>query len=271
MSPNARTSGELYWPGNAAKTRVIRDIAQRAVNKPSVVIFDYGCGEAAHWRAVLDSCPNFYLIAYDLDPRARHAARKHLAGLRAEVLDDVEHIRFQADYIVSFSVFEHVYDRKHYLTLAKQALAPEGLFYLNYDDGHFRVWLDLSDVSSWGVNLRVLLHNILAPLLAKAGYKTKFQARVYKEELHRLLELVGFEVYEEFYGNIGCLKGLYKYITQNKIGDFMNMWISFEEQLNERFREKLGENYAGDDVNLWRFMGSRTLVLRHKEARNEQA
>lgn len=263
--------GELYWPGNAAKTRVIREIVRRAAHKPSVVIFDYGCGEAAHWRAVLDSCPNFYLIAYDLDPRARHAARKHLAGLRAEVLENVEHIRFQADYIVSFSVFEHVYDRRHYLTVAKQALAPEGLFYLNYDDGHFRVSLDLSDLSSWVVNLRVWLHNLLAPLLAKAGYKTKFQARVYKEELHHLLELVGFEIYEEFYGNIRCLKGLYKYISQNKREVFMDMWVSFEKQLNEQFREKLEESYAGDDVNLWRFMASRTLVLRHKEACNKQA
>jgi len=265
MNPTVCTSGELYWPGNAVKTKVIREIVHGALKKPSVVIFDYGCGEAGHWRVVLDSFPNFYLIAYDLDPRARHVARKHLAGLKAEVLDDVEHIRFQADYIVSFSVLEHVYDRKQYLTVAKEALAPEGLFYLNYDDGHFRICLDMSDHLSWTANLRTWLHNILAPLLAKAGYKTKFQARVNKLELHRLLKLVGFEVQEEFYGNIACLKGLCKYIPQNKIEDFMNMWVCLEERLNEHFLEELGRYYAGDNVNLWRFMASRTLVLRHKE------
>lgn len=264
ITANASAARQLYWPGNAAKTRIIRDIAQKSAQKSSVVIFDYGCGEAAHWRTVLDSCPNFHLIAYDLDPRARQETSKNLAGTKAEILDDVELVRFQADYIVSFSVFEHVYDRKHYLTVAKQVLAAEGVFYLNYDDGHFRIWLDLADFSNWGANLRVWLHNLLAPLLARAGYKTKFQARVYKEQLDSLLELVGFEVFEEFYENIACLKSLCKNINQNKIEDFMDMWVDFEKQLNEEFRERLREKYAGDDVNLWRFVGSRTLVLRHK-------
>jgi SAM-dependent methyltransferase len=266
---NNENLSELYWPGNAAKTRVIRDIARRSGENPNVIIFDFGCGNAGGWRSVLNLCPNFYLIAYDINPQARNVARINLKGLRGEVIDDVEQICFQADYIVSFSVFEHVYDREYYLTIAKRVLSPKGVFYLNYDDGHFRIQIDLSNLSTL-VSLKVWIHNLLAPYLAKVGLKTKFQERVYKKDLERLIQTVGFEVCEEFYGNLGCLKGLYKYIAPNKVKDFMDMWVSFEESLNEQFREKLQENYAGDEVNLWRFMASRTLVLRHKDTRYER-
>lgn len=35
----------LYWLGNSAKTKIIRDILQKTQNdNKEVIIFDYGCG-----------------------------------------------------------------------------------------------------------------------------------------------------------------------------------------------------------------------------------
>ncbi len=269
MAESLCFADHLYWPGNAAKTRIIRDIARRSAGLSQVKIFDYGCGDALHWRSILETCPHFALVAYDISPRARHAAREHLAGLKAEIVERVEEVHY-ADYIVSFSVLEHVYDRKEYLMIAKQVLAPKGIFYLNYDDGHFRICLDLSYPANWGVALRSHIHNMLAPLLARFGYRRGFQQRVKKRRLGILLQEIGFEVCEEMYENLGCIKGLYKHVSQDKRKDFMDAWVSFERLLNNRFRVKAGKPYAGDDVNLWQFMGSRTLVLSHREKKNEQ-
>lgn len=271
MALNKGLAYEVYWPGNAAKTRVIRDIIQRSSKKSSVIIFDFGCGEAEHWRPILDSFTNFYLFAYDPDPRSLRKAKESLADLKAkvQVLDNVQVAQFQANYIVSFSVYEHVYNKAQYLRVAKRLLAPSGLFYLNYDDGHFRIRADLFDLRSFWMGIRAWAHNALAPILPKLGYEYKFQARVRKEELQSLLDRVGFEVLEETYGNVESIKGLWKYINTDNHRDFMEIWLSLEDELNKRFKEKTGNNYAGDDMNLWRVMASRTLVLKHKKGHQQ--
>ena len=45
-------------------------------------------------------------------------------------------------FLVSFSVLEHVVDRRRYLQAARANLAPGGRAYLNYDSGHFTVDAD---------------------------------------------------------------------------------------------------------------------------------
>ena len=44
----------------------------------------------------------------------------------------------------------------------------------------------------------------------------------------------------------------------------MELWVQLEEELNTRFIKDSGYQW-GDSVNLWRVMGSRTVVLRQYE------
>ena len=79
--------------------------------------------------------------------------------------------------------------------------------------------------------------------------------------MDKLVELVGLERIGSFYSNLRCLKELNKHIDVEKRTDLMELWIEFEEALNSQFLKD--SNYQwGDSANLWRIMGSRTVILR---------
>jgi Methyltransferase domain len=69
-----------------------------------------------------------------------------------------------ADFIVSFSVFEHVYNRPACLAAARRHLAPGGNFFLYYDDDHFGNSIDLNVPGSWGGPMREHMNNLVSGL-----------------------------------------------------------------------------------------------------------
>ncbi len=259
-----RHGDDIVNIGNSAKAKILTEIVSVARKRHHLLVFDYGCGEARYWRPVLKAYPNIELIGYDPDARVIQKARKHVGGFPCHLYTGrvLNKLDFQADFIVSFSVLEHVYNREEYLRHAKRLLAPGGTFYLNYDDGHFRIKLDLGEPRTWPKLFCSYLHNVLAPLLAAMGLTNRFQSRVRREYIDRLVSELGFKVDRVFYSNLECFKGLVKYVPKEKQSIFLRRWINIENQLNEEFTCELGE-FCGDTVNLWRFMGSRTLVLRH--------
>lgn len=44
----------------------------------------------------------------------------------------------------------------------------------------------------------------------------------------------------------------------------MRFWMAVENELNAEYSMDMPEEILGDRSSLWQFMGSRTLVLRHK-------
>ena len=75
------------------------------------------------------------------------------------------------------------------------------------------------------------------------------------------MESAGFIRTESFYSNFRDLKELHKNIDVEKRADLMDLWVVLEDALNSGFI-KDGSSQWGDKANLWRVMGSRTLVLR---------
>jgi SAM-dependent methyltransferase len=196
---------KLYWHGNSAKTRIINEILHETGSAPDkkVLIFDYGCGTGGDWPAILSDYPQLTLVAYDPSEQSIRTARERLKDRSAELFTgkNLQQLNFKADYIVSFSVLEHVYDRRTYLETAKSLLADDGTFYLNYDDGHFRNFLDLNAPRLWPDEIGVWLHNLLAEPLARLGRVTHFQARVNRRDIDELIAILGFRVIEIFYSN----------------------------------------------------------------------
>lgn len=261
----AQAERRHYWTGNSAKSKVIGEVLDAAQAQPErqLLVFDYGCGSGGDWPSILPDYPNLRLIGYDPIVREIEIARTRLKGLPAQMLTGAELAEkdFRAEYILSFSVFEHVYDRRAYLQTAHRHLAENGRFYLNYDDGHFRSLLDLSAPGTWPVTIRVWLHNLLARPLARLGWVSQFQARVDRVEVDRLIEEAGFTIERAFYSNLTSLKSITKGLSAEKREAFARMWIALEEQLNAEFLEE-GAVILGDSANLWQQMGSRTCVLR---------
>lgn len=252
-----------YWHGNAAKT-LIMDRISGLGRERDVIVVDLGCGDGGDWPAFLEDHPRVTLHAYEPDARRASEAAARLTNPRAHVYsgDRPLDVKVQGDVVVSFSVFEHVWDRARYLRDAKRLLAPEGIFFLNYDDGHFRARLDLDLPSGWSGELRKAFENRMAKTWARRKRFDRYQARVDRAELDdRLLPEAGLRCEETFYSNLSDLKWLYRSVPAEKRPGFVDLWVEFERRLNE-FRED-GAVVRGDRTNLWQVMPSRTLVLRH--------
>ena len=192
-----------------------------------------------------------------------NSAKTRLKGLNAELFtgNELQNLTLKAHFVVSFSVLEHVFDRRSYLLTAKNHLAEKGIFYLNYDDGHFRNFLDLNAPRLWPSQCKKWLHNLLTKRLAQAGKISQFQMRVDRTTIEKLIAETGFRVLRAFYSNLSSLKGLYKTIPDQNRQDFSRLWLTLENELNAKFLTESEHRKLGDTANLWQFMGSRTLVL----------
>ena len=257
---------EVLWPGNSAKAKVISAILSQAPANLPFTIFDFGCGTGGEWPRVLSQHGNIHLIGYDPLEGSIEEARSRLTQHNVELFTSGQLLSqtFKADFVVSFSVLEHVYDRRTYLQTAKAHLAESGIFYLNYDDGHFRNTLDLTAPPLWPRQSREWIHNLLAGPLACVGLTKRYQKRIRRAEMDKLIEETGFRVIEESYSNLASLKGLYNLIPENKRENYMRLWLDLEEELNAKFLIRSEDDSLGDSANLWQVMASRTVVLRHR-------
>lgn len=260
---NAFPQTAAVWPGNSAKARIASAIMTLAAQRPLTVL-DFGAGRGGSWPMILRQCPNIRLFAYEPDPVAAADLARCLTGLNAEVRSgDASALSVEADVVVSFSVFEHVYDRRAYLKTAARALKPDGVFFLNYDDGHFRNVIDLGEPRGWLSAIRTRLHNLLAPLMPKIGRIGLYQRRQPKDDLMNLLHEAGLKITSERYENLSAFKKLAKTLPAEQIPAFMAFWVATEDTLNREFKAE-GAAYCGNRTNLWRIAASLTLELRHR-------
>ena len=254
----------IYWPGNAAKTRVIQELLAIAGSRPgSQVVFDFGCGDGAGWVAILRDHPGLTLRGYDPSPERIARARKRFEGLPAELhTGDAPPAGIaDVDFVVSFSVFEHVRDRRAYLSYARSILAPTGTFFLNYDDGHFRRRYGVRSPRIAWSELRGWLNEQLLERRADRGQLAGYKRRVPRDEADGLVRDAGFDVLRDYYSNLLSMKEIVKSLPYEDAARFTGWWVDIERVLNETYRRD-GEPLFGDTVNLWRGMVSRTLVLR---------
>ncbi|MFM8989401.1 MAG: class I SAM-dependent methyltransferase, partial [Alphaproteobacteria bacterium] len=78
-----------YFLGNAAKSRVVGLILERARRVPEsreFLVFDHGCGGGGDWPDILDDNPFIRYVGYDPDPRSLRRAFDRLQGRKARFL-----------------------------------------------------------------------------------------------------------------------------------------------------------------------------------------
>ena len=86
-----------------------------------VIIFDFGCRGGRQWKNALIDNPNLTYIGYKPDGNRALQAEKNLPERATIYTDDIP-THIAADYIVSFSVFEHISDRKAYIQTIERVL-----------------------------------------------------------------------------------------------------------------------------------------------------
>lgn len=252
-----------YWQGNAAKSRVLAEIL--SLGEESVQVFDYGAGAAHGWRPILEKHPHLRLTLFEPHLPSRRKAKKNLAGTGSIVLEhfEPEHFTSSFDFIISFSVLEHVKDREQYLKNIALLLKKEGTCFLNFDDGHFRNDLRLERPASWWPSCKEALKNKVGPLLSWGRWSHLYQRPVASAELEQSLQRQGLSVRQLLYGNMGDLKRLYKKVPASEQQHFMQTWMDIEKELGEKFSTSYFPHHEmKKDSFLWEIMGSKTLVLK---------
>jgi SAM-dependent methyltransferase len=253
----------LFWTGNCAKARIIDLILGDP--RRGLTVFDYGAGRGGDWPQILAMRPDIQLVCYEpgeADSAIMAAALKPHAGARVLSTPAFETASFKADFIVSFSVFEHVHDRPAYIAHARRLLAADGVFHLNYDDGHFRTALDLDERRNWRQNLAVTLQNRMAFVWPRINRFDRYQARVFKDVIDPVIKAAGLVIRDERYENMIAMKEIWKTLPDERRDAFTRFWIETEDRLNASFRADAPQR-MGDTANLWRQLGSRTLALVH--------
>lgn len=219
----------IWTVGNAAKLYSLNRIAEAAAQTTErLTIIDLGCGEGKNFIRLMQHFPHVHYVGIEPSAVACAAARANLPADRTLILQGYayEGIRPQLphkhyDFVVSFSVLEHVYRREDYLRFIATCLKPNGRALVNYDAGHFVQ-------PSW----RDRLKNAIGPILARLGDESRYQAFVREADVQRWIRNAGLRVVESAMFNTH-LKGVYKALPEDQREAFMPRWLQLELWLNQ--------------------------------------
>lgn len=243
----------VWTVGNAAKLYALNVLATYADTHPAPFsVLDLGCGAGLNFVKLLEQYPQIHFVG--IEPAADECAkaRRNLAHVNATIVEGYAYSGIRAslpqpayDFVVSFSVLEHVYRRQAYFAFVADCLAPTGRCLMNYDAGHF-IQPDVKE----------RLKTLLGPLLAQLGDESRYQAFVYEADVTRWAASVGLHIEEGLMFNT-ALKGVYKTLPKAAQEDFMERWLELELWLN-----KQGPTYHDGLAATWR---TRSLILRRSD------
>ena len=144
--------------------------------------------------------------------------------------------------VVSFSVLEHVVQRRRYFEAARANLREDGRVYLNYDSGHFVADADVTERAK----------ALVSQVLGRLGAESRYRKRVREEEFRALISAVGLRIVDDKVFNTD-LKRLFALVPADRRGAFMERWLAFELELNELglvYRDELGAFFRTRNVVL---------------------
>jgi SAM-dependent methyltransferase len=209
----------LNTTGNTAKDYCLRLVAERVEAEPELVVVDLGCGDGRNVEPLLAEHPRLRYLGIDPSADAIARARERLAPYDAQLQTGRAYdVRLaDADFVLSFSVLEHVHERAPYVRSIARNLKPDGSALVNYDAGHFAARSE-----RWKGPLR--------RALAAAGRDAHYQAPVREDEFARLADTAGLQIEESRFFNTH-LKELYKLVPDKQ--RFAEEWLRTELELNE--------------------------------------
>ena len=233
----------MLTTGNAAKLYCLQLIDGAAAEVDGEFrIVDLGCGNGSNFRELLRRRPGIRYVGVEPLRGAAEEARRMLPG--AEIINAPAYdVRVeQAHAVVSFSVLEHVVDRRRYFEAMRANLRSDGRVYLNYDSGHFVADADLLERAK----------ALASRVLARLGSESRYRRRVSATEFRALVERNRLLVVDDKVFNTD-VKRLLPLVETESRESFMERWLSFELGLNE-----LGLTYRDELDSVFR---TRNLVL----------
>jgi trans-aconitate methyltransferase len=212
----------LLTTGNTAKLYCLQLIDRAAEEVDGEFrIVDLGCGNGSNFLDLLGRRPNVRYVGVEPVRGIAEEARRTLP--ETEIINAPAYdIRVEpAHAVVSFSVLEHVVDRRRYFEAMRANLRSDGRVYLNYDSGHFVADRDLAERAK----------ALVARALARLGSESRYRRRVSANEFHALAELSGLRIVDDKVFNTD-VKRLLPLVRVENRDSFMERWLAFELGLN---------------------------------------
>lgn len=242
----------LLTLGNTAKLYCLEHIeqmiqAREAAGDSALRILDLGSGTSRNFIELLRRYPHVRYTGIEPSASVCAVARRQLPAEQATIITgyayDVfgQYVNAPFDVVVSFSVFEHVYQRQRYIDSIRDCLKPDGQALINYDAGHFI-----------RAHARDRIKNIVGPLLARVGVERYYQSFVHEADFKQMVANAGLKIVEVRYFNTH-MKGIHKRLPTEAAAEHMRRWYAHELWLND-----LNLDYTDRDARTWQ---TRNFVL----------
>lgn len=230
--------------GNAAKRYCLRIIADAARDRETVRVLDLGCGDGRGVAGLLRLYPHIEYVGIEPDRQAARRAGEALSRPGVTILEGSDDVLPATaygsfDFVISFSVLEHVRQRSTYIATCAKAMGPEGQILINYDAGHFVT-------GAWKDRIKTAV----SPALRLARIDRHYQGFVKRAEFAAAVEAAGLAVVEEKWFNAYTLKRLSAALARDVFDD---VWLAAELHFND-----IG---LPDDDSLTRYFGTRNYIL----------
>ena len=181
-------SATLLTTGNTAKLYCLELIDHAAAEMEGEFrVIDLGCGDGSNFYELLRRRRNVRYVGVEPLRGPAEQARHMLPD--AEIINAPAYdVRVEpAHAVVSFSVLEHVVDRRRYFEAMRANLRRDGRVYLNYDSGHFVADADFVERAK----------GFTSHVLARLGSESRYRRRVTGTEAGELVEHSGLRVVDD--------------------------------------------------------------------------
>ena len=256
---------KLYWFGNVAKFEIANRIgAFASSSSKSIEIVDLGAGSGGDWDKIVSDNPRVTVHLWEPHDEYYEGLKSRFNGIsRIHVHKDIDNFTSKFDLGTSLSVLEHVKNPSDHLSSIKRLLKPNGLFFMNFDDGHFRKQFAPKGILELRLTAAEFYRSTISRIIPRLVPTNIFQKRVSQSKLFELIAKSELEIEEIFFNHIGPLKSFVKRSGTDAIDlETMIKWGEFEEILSKSYTSTTSNDIAISV--LWKLFSTRTFVLSKK-------
>jgi hypothetical protein len=251
-----------YWNGNVAKFEIANEIESIAkATERELVVVDLGAGRGGDWDLLAKECPNLRICLWEPhEPTSKYLERR-FKGSGIEIHGDFNGLQGIADIGTSLSVLEHVEQKMSHFQLVSKVLKKDGIFFMNFDDGHFRYSSsNIFSLKEYRLPLAEAWRTTLSGLSKKIIPTNQFQKRVSLEEFLQCVDKSALELISIRFRHLAGIKDASKAIVEfDDQLQFMQEWLNFEQKAESLIHQSYGER--GIEKS-WDLFATRTAVFK---------
>jgi hypothetical protein len=252
----------LLWFGNVAKFEIGNEIKSIANSTDrELVVVDLGAGRGGDWDKIAAECRNVRICLWEPHKPTLKYLEKRFHGSNIEIHENLESLNGIADIGTSLSVLEHVDKKISHFQIASLILNKEGIFYMNFDDGHFRYSSEnIFSLGEYRLPLAEAWRTVLSKFPKKILATNKFQKKVLLNEFLQCIEQSDLELVSVRFRHLAGIKATSRLINDHDFRlEFMNAWLDFEIE-TEKIINASHENSSLEKC--WELFATRTAVFR---------